>query len=373
MAYGDLISYETPSYTITACSYTILLHYWGFPYLCGMSTFMKHVLLWIAIYVVYTYMMSFYEDWYGRMVVNLVNVPLFMIAYYLLAYVQIPLLYSKGRIGWFVVRILASAFVIGAICRINGYLWMDAFFGQHEEIPFITPGSYLVKTVRYYTPAMAILAWNSHEARRTELARMQLLEKEKMANELKFLKAQINPHFLFNTLNNLYSYVVNQSPKAPDMIMQLSGILDYVLYKSQKSEVPLQEEVETIEHFLQLEHIRYGDRLQVDFCQSGDLSTPISPLILLSVVENAFKHGASGDIDSPKIGIEIKEEAGTINGRIWNTKSQHQGELNDAYKEGIGLSNFKRQLDLIYPNRHELNIEDHEDSFCVSLSIKPAA
>ena len=73
---------------------------------------------------------------------------------------------------------------------------------------------------------MAILAWNSHEARRTELARMQLLEKEKMANELKFLKAQINPHFLFNTLNNLYSYVVNQSPKAPDMIMQLSGILD---------------------------------------------------------------------------------------------------------------------------------------------------
>ncbi len=365
--------HEPPSYTIMASTYTIVAYCKGLPYLCRMRTFAKHVLLWVAIYVVYTYMMSFYEDWYGRMVVNLINVPLFMIAYYLLAYVQIPYLYNKGRIGWFVVSILASSFIIGAICRINGYMWMDAFFGAHEDIPFITPGAYLVKTVRYYTPAMAILAWNSHEARRAELARMQLLEKEKIANELKFLKAQINPHFLFNTLNNLYSYVVNQSPKAPDMIMQLSGILDYVLYKSQKQEVPLQAEVDTIENFLQLEHIRYGQRLQVDFCQSGDLSTPISPLILLSVVENAFKHGASGDIDSPKIGIEIKEEAGTIKGRIWNTKSQHQGELNDAYKEGIGLSNFKRQLDLIYPDRHELKIDDREDSFCVSLSIKPAA
>jgi len=338
-----------------------------------MSTFAKHLLLWVAIYVVYTYMMSFYEDWHGRMVANLVNVPLFMIAYYLLAYVQIPYLYNKGRIGWFVISIIASSFVIGAICRINGYMWMDAFFGKTHDIPFMTPGSYLVKTVRYYTPAMAILAWNSHEARRSELERMQLLEKEKIANELKFLKAQINPHFLFNTLNNLYSYVVNQSPKAPDMIMQLSGILDYVLYKSQKGEVTLQEEVDTIEHFLQLERIRYGDRLQVDFHKAGNLATPVSPLILLSVVENAFKHGASGDIDSPKIRIQIKEEQGTILGRIWNTKSQHQGELNDAYKEGIGLSNFKRQLDLIYPERHELRIEDQEDSFCVSLSIKPAA
>jgi len=338
-----------------------------------MGSFAKHILLWVAIYVVSTYMMSFYEDLEGRMVANLINVPLFMMAYYLLAYVQIPFLYNKGRIGWFVVSILASSFVIGAICRINGYLWMDAYFGKTNDIPFMTPGSYLLKTVRYYTPAMAILAWDSHQARREELERMQLLEKEKIANELKFLKAQINPHFLFNTLNNLYSYVVNQSPKAPDMIMQLSGILDYVLYKSQKKEVSLQEEVDTIEHFLQLERIRYGDRLQVEFQQEGNLSIPVSPLILLSVVENAFKHGASGDIDSPKIGIEIKEEEGTILGKIWNTKSQHQGELNDAYKEGIGLSNFKRQLDLIYPNRHELQIEDQKDTFCVSLSITPAA
>ena len=256
-----------------------------------MKKILNHIFLWVSIYIVYTYMMSFYEDLEGRMVANLVNVPLFMLAYYFLRYVQIPYLYNQGKMIQFVLSIIVSSFVIGSICRINGILWMDEYFGRGEEdIPFITMGAYLLKTVRYYTPAMAILAWESHQERRKELERMQLLEKEKIANELKFLKAQINPHFLFNTLNNLYSYVVNQSPKAPDMIMQLSGILDYVLYKSQKKEVPLCSEVNTIEHFLKLEQIRYGDRLQVNFKTEGNMTIPISPLILLSIVENAFKH-----------------------------------------------------------------------------------
>lgn len=339
-----------------------------------MKKILNHIFLWVSIYIVYTYMMSFYEDLEGRMVANLVNVPLFMLAYYFLRYVQIPYLYNQGKMIQFVLSIIVSSFVIGSICRINGILWMDEYFGRGEEdIPFITMGAYLLKTVRYYTPAMAILAWESHQERRKELERMQLLEKEKIANELKFLKAQINPHFLFNTLNNLYSYVVNQSPKAPDMIMQLSGILDYVLYKSQKKEVPLCSEVNTIEHFLKLEQIRYGDRLQVNFKTEGNMTIPISPLILLSIVENAFKHGASGDIDSPKIDIAITEKEGTIFCHAWNTKSQYQGEINDAYKEGIGLTNIKRQLNLVYPNQHELIIKDEENAFSLSLSINPLA
>ncbi|MCG8329689.1 MAG: sensor histidine kinase [Chitinophagales bacterium] len=334
-----------------------------------MQTFLKHTLLWISIYVIYTYMMSYYDDLKPRMAANVVNVALFMAAYYLLKHVQIPYLYNRGKMGYFVLSIAISAFIISAICRINGILWMDAYFGKEGYIPFMTIGSYLLKTVRFYTPAMAILAWESHQERRKEKERIQLLEKEKLTNELKFLKAQINPHFLFNTFNNLYSYVVNQSPKAPDMIMQLSGILDYVLYKSQEKEVLLSQEVNTIEHFLKLEQIRYGERLEVSFQTDGDMSVPISPLILLSIVENAFKHGVSGDIDFPKIDIEIKGTSESIYCRAWNTKSKLQGEINDAYKEGIGLSNIKRQLNLVYPQLHELTIDDLEDSFCLSLSI----
>jgi len=199
------------------------------------------------------------------------------------------------------------------------------------------------------------------------------VEEEKNKMELQVLKNQLNPHFLFNTLNNLYSFVVTKSPKAPDMILRLSGMLDYALYKSQNKSVPLQEEIEAIEHFIELEKIRYGDRLQVNYQKEGVMKTKVSPLLLLSLVENAFKHGASGDIENPKINITIHEMENQIHCKVWNTKSQHNGELNDAYKKGIGLSNIQRQLDLVYPNQHELKIEDQEKTFSVSLKIQDLA
>ena len=308
--------------------------------------------------------------------VNLVNVPLYMAAYYTLKHIQLPYLYNRDKVVLFGVSLLISSIALYTIWRIAVIYWLDELRGLKGRIPLMGFVDYLIQTVQFYSPAMALLAWELHNERQQELERIHqlekekiTLEKEKITTELKFLKAQLNPHFLFNTLNNLYSFVVNGSPKAPDMILRLSGILDYVLYKSQNKEVSLKEEVTTIEHFLALEKIRYGDRLEVNFIQQGNMLTPISPLILLSVVENAFKHGASGDIDRPKINIEIIEKNKGICCTVWNTKSRYQGELNDAYKEGIGLSNIKRQLNLIYPDQHELVIQDEADFFNVQLNI----
>jgi len=225
--------------------------------------------------------------------------------------------------------------------------------------------------VQFYSPAVLLIAWEAHIDRKLEQERIQQLEKEKLSTELKFLKAQLNPHFLFNTLNNLYSYVVTGSPKAPDMVLRLSGILDYVLYKSQQASVTLKEELEAIENFLALEKIRYGERLEVTYVNGGDTSARVSPLLLLSIVENAFKHGASGDIESPKIKIDIQEKDKRISCSVWNTKSKHQGELNDEYKEGIGLSNIKRQLNLVYPDSHQLQIDDEVNSFQLFLNLNP--
>lgn len=335
-----------------------------------MPTFVRHLFLWLVVYVVYTYMMSFYDDFYERAIGNLVNVPLFMLAYYLLREVQIPCFYNEGKNLTFGLSLLASTLLIAVTCRLNGIWWMDSFFGHDSSaIPFMTPGSYLLKTVRYYTPAMAILAWESHQIHRSELERIQALEKEKIAAELKYLRAQLNPHFLFNTLNNLYSFVITQSPKAPDMIMRLSGMLDYVLYRSRQASVSLREEVTTIEHFLELEKVRYGDRLSVTFQTHGDLGTPVGPLLILSLVENAFKHGASGNLEDPRIKIEIGASREAIRCTVWNTKSTATGELNDGYKSGIGLSNIRRQLKLIYPEAHELCIKETAESFEVSLLL----
>jgi len=337
----------------------------------------KHIIFWLAIYFLWAFMKSAGGRFFPvYLIVNLVNVPLYMVAYYALKHIQLPFLYNRDKVVLFGLSLLVSSILLYTIWRIAGIYWLDELRGFKGRIPFMEFADYLIQTVQFYSPAMALLAWELHKERQQELTRIHqlekekiTLEKEKITTELKFLKAQLNPHFLFNTLNNLYSFVVNGSPKAPDMILRLSGILDYVLYKSQHKEVPLKEEVTMIEHFLALEEIRYGDRLEVNFETAGNMMTPISPLILLSVVENAFKHGASGDIDNPKINIEILEKEDAIHYSVWNTKSKYQGELNDAYKKGIGLSNIRRQLNLIYPNQHELIIKDEATFFHVQIII----
>ena len=331
-----------------------------------------HLLLWLFIYTSYTLMASPSGRYGVFLRLNAVNVPLFMLAYYTLRYLQIPYLYNRGKKVLFILSLIGSSLLLYGIYTAVWLIWLGPALGHKPgRVPFLGVSYFFVKAIRFYSPALVLLTLEFLREGRREQNRILQLEKEKMANELKFLKAQINPHFLFNTLNNLYSYVVTQSPKAPDMILRLSGILDYVFNKSHNKTLPLQDEVTTIEHFLELEQIRYGDRLQVDYKTEGNMSLPVSPLILLSIVENAFKHGASGDINTPKIKIDITGKSNAIHCEVWNTKSKHQGELNDAYKKGIGLSNIKRQLNLIYPHNHRLVIDDQDESFNVSLSITP--
>lgn len=305
------------------------------------------------------------------LIINLLNLSIYMSAYYLLKQVQLPYLYNRGKMILFILTLLGLSILFYTIWRTAGVLWIDEWRGLKGRMRFMSLIDYLTQTVQFYSPAMALLAWESHYERKAEQERIHQLEKEKLTAELKFLKAQLNPHFLFNTLNNLYSFVVNGSPKAPDMILGLSGILDYVLYRSQQPSVSLSEEIVAIENFINLEKIRYGDRLQVDYHTAGNRAIQVSPLLLLSLVENAFKHGASGDIDAPKITIDIQEKNDAIICKVWNTKSSHQGELNDAYKEGIGLSNIKRQLNLVYPHNHELKIADKANSYTILLTIQP--
>ncbi len=335
-----------------------------------MRKYLPHTLFWLTIYLVWTYIRAGGNCYDIFLRVNLVQLSMYMTAYYVLKRVQIPRLFDQGKRLLFAASIFLLSVLLYIYWRWMGVLWIDDLVGYPNRLLW-SVGDYLHQSVQMYSPAMILLAWETYNDRLKELERMERLEKEKLANELKFLKAQINPHFLFNTLNNLYSNVITKSPKAPDMVMQLSGILDYVLYKSQSKTVPLSEEVKTIEHFLGLEKIRYGQRLEVQYQVGQNLKLPVSPLILLSLIENAFKHGASGDIDHPKITIDIKEKQEEIHCEVWNTKSKYNGELNDAYKKGIGMKNIRRQLDLIYPNNHNLLIEDGKNSYCVKLTIKP--
>ena len=346
---------------------------WILKYDGSLRSLKWHFLLWLSFYVIFTFVMSYYGDWKKYLIINAFNVFLFIVAYYMLRYWQIPKIYQRGKPLLFVVSLVGSILFCYSLYWGLRMTLMQNIAPMYNEKPFVRLGEFMVRTVRFYSPSMLLLVWEYQYSRIQDQNRIRALEKEKLGTELKFLKAQINPHFLFNTLNNLYSFVVRESPKATDMLDRLTGILEYVFEGSKNDQVPLKAEVSTIEDYLELEKIRYGDRLTVNYDVSGDMDLHLSPLILLSVIENAFKHGASGDIDQPIIDITIGTKEETILCDVWNTKSAHQGEINDEYKSGIGLSNIKRQLDLIYPKKYALEIDDQSKRFTFSLAINTAA
>ncbi len=190
-------------------------------------------------------------------------------------------------------------------------------------------------------------------------------QKEKSENELKMLKAQLNPHFLFNTLNNIYTLALSNSPKTATSIGKLSEILDHVLYKCNDKYVALSNEIELLENYIELEKLRYDERLKVSFEKELNSNPKIPPLILLSLVENAFKHGAGEDSGSPEITFKVVSDNNELIFSVANTVSVDYA----VKKESIGLSNIRKQLDLVYNDFYDLNVEVKDNWFNVELKI----
>jgi hypothetical protein len=188
-------------------------------------------------------------------------------------------------------------------------------------------------------------------------------------SELLFLKSQINPHFLFNNLNNLYSYALEKSPKTPSIILELSSVLRYMLYDCKEQYVPLTKEIEQMEHFTKLNQMQTEDRGTVSFHVENIRSDYlIAPLILVVFIENAFKHSQSDQIKNIQIKINIHlTEGGVLKFRCENNMRDQDSKRTGAH--GIGLMNVKKRLDLLYPGSYELRINQGNDSFVVDLSL----
>lgn len=195
------------------------------------------------------------------------------------------------------------------------------------------------------------------------------LEKLNIETELKFLKSQINPHFLFNSLNSIYALTLSKNDKAPEVILKLSEILRYILYEGGEKTVELKKEVEYIKNYLELEKIRFGNRLKVIIDLDGDFSgKEISPMILLPFVENSFKHGVNSTIGEAFVNIKISIEKNTLYFEIENNKqTTHTSEPKP--NSGIGINNVKKRLSLIYPEKYDIHIEDKGEIYNVKLIL----
>lgn len=197
--------------------------------------------------------------------------------------------------------------------------------------------------------------------------RWQETEREKMNAELSYLKAQINPHFLFNTLNSIYSLAIMKSDETATAVVKLSGMMRYVLSEATTDFVSLEKEIVYIKNYIDLQKIRFGESISLEFSINGTTNgKQIAPLILISFIENAFKHGINAEEDSViKIKIDITVEELFLN--VFNKKvAVHISEEN---KSGLGVENTRNRLELLYPKRHKLSIYDTEEQYLVELSI----
>ncbi|MEQ9090297.1 MAG: histidine kinase [Balneola sp.] len=193
------------------------------------------------------------------------------------------------------------------------------------------------------------------------------LKAEKAEAELALLRSQINPHFFFNTLNNLYSLVVHQSDKAPEVILKLSDMMRYTIYEGKKDKVSLKEEIEYLQGYIDLHKIRYQKEVEIRFETTEETDLQVAPLLFIVPLENAFKHGVESLRDGAFINVSIK--ADNKKEKIIFSISNNFEEKESESEKGIGLENLRQRLELLYPEQHQLDIVKGESEFKITLQL----
>ncbi|MCP4439939.1 MAG: sensor histidine kinase [Aureispira sp.] len=197
------------------------------------------------------------------------------------------------------------------------------------------------------------------------------LERRNLQSELSFLKSQINPHFLFNTLNSIYALSLKRSENAPNIVLRLSEMMRYMLYECNEKKVPLSREIQYIQNYLELERVRYGNkaRIEFDFMIENPGQYQIAPLLFIPFLENSFKHGLSHHIDGTGfVEILLQVDENVLDFTIQNSKTDLKAER--YFQGGIGLKNVNRRLELLYPNRYELEATDTDEAYIVNLTLE---
>ncbi|GAB5398469.1 MAG: hypothetical protein Aureis2KO_00540 [Aureisphaera sp.] len=209
-----------------------------------------------------------------------------------------------------------------------------------------------------------LIDWNRKQKETQEL------EIEKKETELKYLKSQVNPHFLFNNLNNIYSLSLERSEKVSDLILKLSEFLSFSLYETSNKTIPIKKEIDLILNFIELQTDRFADRVEVLVdIQEPENFLEIPPVLLIPFVENAFKHSLKNETGKAFINIRLSENNNTLSLEVENSQPENIQEASEN-KGGIGLVNIKRRLELLYGEKHSLRINETSNTFRVRLELK---
>lgn len=372
------------SLTIPLLSLKIPAALFHSPYFYGVSRFFPisrrnligQVLLWPAVWATFAFLMAAPEHpWAGLQRSLLLTVGLMVIVLWNTA-ILLPRFFLKKK--YFLYGLLALASVAALVFLMN-YLSETVFeldFRGRRKFKF--RGSSLRREVlstffRSLPYLLALVISTMYRittlANRREKEAVEL-QKEKLETEMKFLRSQINPHFLFNALNNIYALSVLEPDRTPDYLLKISGMLRYMLYECNADTVPLSKEVEYLRNYVDIGQLKDSRGLNIELQLQGDDSQlPIAPLLFVPFVENAFKHSRIEDVARGWIRIQLEvSEDKKVHFRVENSLPEAAGAKDPA--SGIGLRNVQRRLELLYPESHELSIEEHAETFCVSLKLE---
>ena len=270
---------------------------------------------------------------------------------------------EKGKYFLYGIFVLASV-VLGAS------FYMMLF---NSWIDYIFTGYYFIAFYSFYDISLYFLIYifiTSLFRLARGYFRLHEIEKEKTLAELKALKSQINPHFLFNSLNNIYSLARKNSTQTPDKIIQLSDLMRHIIYDSDVDYILLEKEIEMIRNYIELQNLRTSNKDSIQLEVLGEIKNrKIAPLLFLPFVENSFKHGLKGAAENIFVNIKIEVSGNILNFEIENGIGEPIDSGDSKYK-GIGIINVKKRLELIYPNLHSLKISDKQNIYKVLLQVQ---
>lgn len=332
------------------------------------SKYSYHYLFW-TIRLIVTF--SFYKNMNKEdIIIQLFQLMLIVIMAYTNILYLIPTFYKKKKFLRYTFYSVSLILFITLIARLylaffTRWGWASLNWFEYFDMCFRHSSLYLLSLFLGLTDD-----WKRQEKRLSDM------QTEKIKAELNFLRSQVNPHFLFNTLNNLYSLALEKSDKTPEYILKLSNIMDYMLYESNEMEVPLEKDLDNLKNYIEIERIRHLDGSKIQFEIEGNVkSQMIAPLILLPLVENAFKHGLNARFEDNFVKALICVEDQKLSFFIENNKNTPNNGQNTegaSFEEkghGIGLQNLYKRLELFYPKRHFIEIRGNAKSYAVLLKL----
>ncbi len=333
------------------------------------KTVFWHIIFWIVYMAIFTFVEGGYQNNFDEaFMLEASYLPSRIILVYFNYFILLPRFLLRRKYERYLSYTVVTILVATMIQRLlSFYIVNPLVFPDWDQGPFFQAfriaqaGMIITSPMIFLIGMTVVIRWAGSEKKVQELAR------EKVETELKYLRNQVNPHFFFNTLNNLYGLAQEKSDKTPDVVLKLSELMSYMLYETNKPLIQLTREIDYIRNYISLEEQRYQDRFNCNLSIKGEINeVMVPPVMMLPFVENAFKHGINKESEGAWMNIDLKVEGEKLYFKLENSLPE-QREVKG--KGGLGIKNVERRLELLFPHGHTLRYGPESDRYAIELMI----